>query len=49
MMCIAQQLHPRSRGRIWLRSADPYDHPIIDPNYLSDPRDIDDIVAGITI
>ena len=29
-------LKPRSRGSITLRSADPMDKPIIDPQYLSD-------------
>ena len=32
-------LHPYSRGRITLASADPFDRPIIDPNILSDARD----------
>ena len=31
-------LHPRSRGRIRLRSADPVAHPSIQANYLSDPE-----------
>lgn len=34
-------LHPRSRGSITLRSADPFDRPIIDPRLLSDSRDRD--------
>lgn len=32
-------LRPRSRGSIRLRSADPADEPLIDPNYLADPYD----------
>ncbi|MBP0578119.1 GMC family oxidoreductase N-terminal domain-containing protein [Labrys sp. LIt4] len=32
-------LQPRSRGTVRLRSADPADHPLIDPNYWSDPYD----------
>ena len=28
------QLHPESRGRVFLKSADPLAHPGIDPNYL---------------
>ncbi|OZB71661.1 MULTISPECIES: choline dehydrogenase [unclassified Thiomonas] len=34
-------LHPRSRGRIRLRSADPAAHPLIQPNYLSDADGFD--------
>jgi len=40
---------PRSRGRITLVSADPLDQPHIDPNYLSDPRDLPQLVAGIRL
>jgi choline dehydrogenase-like flavoprotein len=32
-------LRPRSRGSIRLRSANPADEPLIDPNYLDDPYD----------
>ncbi|WP_413992547.1 GMC family oxidoreductase [Labrys okinawensis] len=32
-------LHPRSRGTVRLKSADANDHPLIDPNYWSDPYD----------
>lgn len=32
-------LRPRSRGTIRLRSANPSDEPLIDPNYLADPYD----------
>ena len=38
---------PRSRGHIRLRSSDPRDHPLIQPNYLADQRDVDTLVAGI--
>lgn len=34
-------LHPLSRGRIRLRSADPAAAPMIQPNYLSDPEGAD--------
>ena len=39
-------LRPRSRGYIKLRSNDPYQHPIIVPNYFSDPADLDVIAEG---
>ncbi len=35
-----------SRGRLRLRSADPLWKPELDPAYLSDPRDMDALVAG---
>lgn len=42
-------LRPRSRGYIRLNSADPYDHPIINPNYYKDPYDIKVMVEAIKI
>ena len=35
----ACQLRPESRGTVSLRSADPFDHPVIDPNYLEAEED----------
>lgn len=40
---------PKSRGRIALRSPDPAVAPIVDPNYLSHPYDVDRIVDGIQL
>jgi choline dehydrogenase len=37
-------LKPRSRGSVSLRSADPSAQPLIDPGYLTDPRDVDTLV-----
>lgn len=45
--CASSLLHPRSRGTVTLQSSDPYDPPLIDPNYFEDPRDVDDMVEGI--
>ena len=39
-------LHPKSRGHIKLRSTDPMEQPIIDPNYLKHPADLDVLVDG---
>jgi choline dehydrogenase len=39
--------HPRSRGRLWLDSADPTRPPRIDPAYFTDPADLRDVVAGL--
>jgi choline dehydrogenase-like flavoprotein len=38
-------LHMYSKGTISLRSKDPLDKPKIDPNYLSDQRDVDRMIA----
>ncbi|GIY96799.1 glucose dehydrogenase [Caerostris extrusa] len=38
-------LQPKSRGTIRLKSNNPYGHPLIDPNYLEDPRDVKDMVT----
>ena len=37
----------RSRGRLWLRSADPAAHPALDPQALAEDADLDVLVAGI--
>ncbi len=37
---------PTSRGRIELGSPDPFQHPIIHPNYLATQADIEDVLAG---
>ena len=38
---VAQACRPSSRGRVTLRSSDPFDTPLIDPAYLSDPEDLE--------
>lgn len=42
-------LHPRSRGTITLRSADPQAAPLIQPNFLSHPEDLATLVAGLRV
>lgn len=39
-------LHPRSHGELKLRSKDPFQAPLIDPKYLSDPMDVETLVEG---
>ncbi len=43
----ACQLRPQSRGQIRLKSADPTEHPAIEPNYLSAQADIEVMKTGI--
>ena len=40
-------LRPLSRGSVRLRSRDPRDLPLIDANYLSEPRDLDVLIEGV--
>ncbi len=42
-------LRPRSRGSVRLRSADPADAPIIDPNFLGDPYDLEVSIEGVRL
>ena len=39
-------LRPRSRGRVRLTSADPFERPAIQPNLFADRRDLDLLLAG---
>lgn len=40
---------PKSRGKISLRSTDPNEYPRIEPNYLSNPDDIQLLIEGNSI
>jgi choline dehydrogenase len=40
---------PTSRGRLHIRSSNPFDYPKIEPNYLATQADIDDVRAGTRI
>lgn len=40
-------LRPKSRGTVRLRSADPFDKPIVDNNYLAEPDDLRLEIAGL--
>jgi choline dehydrogenase len=42
-------LYPRSRGRLTLASADPFAAPLIDPNLLADPEDVQPLVRGLRL
>jgi choline dehydrogenase len=41
------QLYPKSRGEIRLKTTNPTDHPLIQPNYLDDEFDLDVMVDGL--
>jgi choline dehydrogenase-like flavoprotein len=43
------QLRPKSRGRIGLKNADPMADPLIDPDYLSAPDDLAELMAGVKL
>ena len=42
-------IYPESRGTVRLRSADPTDAPLIDPAYLTAPRDTEVLMEGIAM
>uniref|UniRef100_A0A1I8N090 Glucose-methanol-choline oxidoreductase N-terminal domain-containing protein n=1 Tax=Musca domestica TaxID=7370 RepID=A0A1I8N090_MUSDO len=46
-LIFAMLLQARSKGRIILRSKDPAQYPLIYPNYLQDPYDMDVLVKGL--
>jgi len=41
--------HPFSTGQIYINSSNPMDYPVINPNYLSHPADIEVLLAGIKL
>ena len=47
--CNSYHVRPRSRGYVKLRSSNPKDAPIIDPNSFADPYDLDRHIDGIKI
>ncbi|KAF7791728.1 hypothetical protein EIP86_002752 [Pleurotus ostreatoroseus] len=48
-MLHAVTLRPASTGTIQLKSKNPSDAPIINPNYLADPNDVKILIRGIRI
>ncbi|GIY13345.1 glucose dehydrogenase [Caerostris extrusa] len=46
-ICCVSPLQPKSRGTVRLRSSNPYDPPVIDPNYFEDQRDLQVQVEGL--
>ena len=46
---LAVGMRPKSRGAIHLTGSDPTDPVRIDANYLGDPQDLKDLIAGLSI
>jgi len=46
---VAGIIRPLSRGRLWLRSADPARPPALDPRYLRDPADATALLAALKV
>ncbi|KXS20252.1 GMC oxidoreductase [Gonapodya prolifera JEL478] len=42
-------LRPQATGFVQLRSADPFDKPVVEPNYLSHAEDMARLVAGLKV
>lgn len=42
-------VQPKSTGKVTLASADPKDFPLINPNYLSDPDDLETLYKAVEI
>jgi choline dehydrogenase len=49
MTCGVWQHRPESTGYVRARSADPFDDPIIQPNYLADPMDRRVLISGMKL
>ncbi|XP_045195141.2 glucose dehydrogenase [FAD, quinone]-like [Mercenaria mercenaria] len=46
---IISNLHPKSRGKVTLKSTDPFDYPFIDPNYFEKREDTETLKRGIKL
>lgn len=46
---VAGIIRPLSRGRLWLKSADPAEHPVIDPHYLEERADVRALLASLKL
>ena len=46
---VAGIIRPMSRGRMWLKSADPTEHPVLDPHYLEEKADVRALLASLKL
>lgn len=49
MTCGVWQHRPDSRGHVQLRSSDPFEAPLVQPNYLTDERDQQTLINGVRL
>lgn len=49
VMVFPMIMRPRSKGRILLRNTNPFQHPLIYPNYYADERDLEVLVKGVRL
>nr|XP_042897444.1 glucose dehydrogenase [FAD, quinone]-like [Parasteatoda tepidariorum] len=49
LTCFSQLVKISSKGTVTLNSSDPHDQPLIDPNYFSDPSDLQDMIEGYVL
>ena len=49
MTCGVWQHRPDSRGHVHIRSADPFEPPQVQPNYLTDERDRKTLIDGVRL
>lgn len=49
MTCGVWQHRPDSRGHVYIRSADPFASPLVQPNYLTDERDRKTLIDGVRL
>lgn len=45
-LCLPTLLRPETRGKISLRSSDPYDPPLIEMKYLDKQEDVELMIRG---
>jgi choline dehydrogenase len=46
---VAGIIRPLSRGRMWLKSTDPTEHPVLDPHYLEEKADVRALLASLKL
>jgi len=49
MMTSSYIMQPDIRGWVTLKSKDPFEYPVLEPNYFSSPTDVQCMVRGLRI